>query len=215
MIDFIKCKLIDVNKEYIIVECGNFGLLLFISLQTYYDLLNKKNTEIILYTHLNLNFAEENIKIFGFSTKKERDLFKLLTSISGIGNKTAIKILSKIDADKLIGYLIMKKFSQLKKIKGIGKRIAELLKNNLTDSMIKDFASQVSKENLERKRILTEIEKKQNLYNKIKNDALKGLIKLGYTKRKAELAIKNVMSKEKVESVESLIKLALIEIQKL
>jgi|YNPMSStandDraft_2_1061718.scaffolds.fasta_scaffold05794_2 Holliday junction DNA helicase RuvA len=192
MYEYIRGNIVELNPTFAILENSNLAYRIEISLQTYSSILSFKNQEIILYTHLIIR--EDAHFLYGFSTKQERDFFKLLISVSGVGANTARTILSASSCNELINYIQQAKVSELKNIKGIGQKTAERLIVELRDKIGK-------------------VERNEEIFtpshNTIKEEALSALIMLGYNKNIAEKTLDKILKNNPNLTTEELIKQAL------
>src|SRR5690606_20870764 len=126
MITFLKGRLIEKTPTEIVVECGGIGYEVSISLHSYSLLPADEN--ILIYTHLQVR--EDAHTLYGFMEKSERQIFKLLIAVSGIGANTARNMLSYITPSELMNAIANADVATLKGIKGIGpKRLKELCWN--------------------------------------------------------------------------------------
>ncbi len=195
MIDYLKGRLIEKNPAYVIIECNGIGYLVNISLQTYSHLKDK--TEFKLFTHLTFRIdatTPSGYLLFGFSDKQERQLFKLLISVSGVGNSTAMLMLSSLTADKIYSAIHNGEISVLQSAKGIGPKTAKRI--------IIDLQDKVSRAD-------TSMEFLKITHNTKKDEALIGLTILGFHKVVAEKALIKILKINQDCSVEQLIKEAL------
>ena len=133
MIDYIKGNIAEINPTEAIIECYGIGYRTLISLQTY-EILNAK-TEVKIYIHHYLREDEE--LYYGFATKDERELFRLLVSVSGIGASTARMMLSSLTSDEIRNAIIAEDINKIKSIKGIGMKSAQRLVLELKDKVVK------------------------------------------------------------------------------
>lgn len=161
-----------------------------ISLHTYSAITSK--TDVYMYL---FQVIREDAHIFyGFSDKNEREIFKLLISISGIGANTARMILSSLNPGEVVTAITSGNVSQLKNIKGIGEKTAQRIIVELKDKVGK-------------------VQKTDEIFNTkdntIKEEALSALVMLGFNKNIVEKILDKVMAAEKSLSVEDLIKKAL------
>ena len=192
MYDFIEGTLVEKNPAYAVIDANGIGYLLNISLQTYTAI---KGTEqnCRLYTHLVVR--EDALVLFGFSGQEERELFRHLISVSGVGANTARIILSSLPPNEVVQAIIQADAPLLQRIKGIGVKTAQRIIVDLKDKLSKDI---VPLENLD------------FLHNTKKDEALSGLIILGFPKTIAEKALNKVIHTEGSSlTVEQLIRLAL------
>lgn len=191
MYEFIKGKLVEKNPGYAVVEAGGIGYLLNISIHTYS--LLKEDEACILYTHLVVR--EDDMLLYGFAEQGERELFRQLISVSGVGVNTARMILSSLSPEEVYEAIAAGDAALLQRVKGIGGKTAQRI--------IIDLKDKVSRE-------LIPHEKSGFLHNTKKEEALSGLIILGFPKMVAEKALSRVIDAEGTSlTVEQLIKQAL------
>jgi holliday junction DNA helicase RuvA len=191
MYDYIKGKLVEKNPAYAVVEANGIGYLLNISLHTYS--LLKEDENCILYAHLAVR--EDAMLLFGFADTEERELFRQLITVSGVGTNTARMILSSLSPDEVCQAIVSGNAPALQRIKGIGAKTAQRIIIDLKDKLSKEL---IPHENL------------GILHNTKKNEALSGLIILGFQKSVAEKALNKAIETEgSALSVEQLIRHAL------
>jgi holliday junction DNA helicase RuvA len=191
MYNYIQGKLVERNPAYAVVDVHGIGYLLNISIHTYGQLV--ENEVCILYTHLVVR--EDDILFYGFADLAERELFRLLISVSGVGVNTARIILSSLSPHEVERAVSDGDAILLQRIKGIGAKTAQRI--------IIDLKDKVSRE-------LIPHEKTGNLHNTKREEALSGLIILGFPKSNAEKALNKIIESEGTGlTVEQLIKHAL------
>jgi holliday junction DNA helicase RuvA len=191
MYDYIKGKLVEKNPGYAVIEANGVGFLLNISLHTYS--LLKEEEYCLLYAHLAVR--EDAMMLFGFFEKEERELFRQLISVSGVGTNTARMILSSLSPDEVSQAIIREDSALLQRIKGIGLKTAQRIIIDLKDKLYKELIPH---------------EKLGILHNTKKDEALSGLLILGFQKMMAEKALNKVIDVEgPALSVEQLIRNAL------
>jgi Holliday junction DNA helicase RuvA len=190
MYEFISGQLTELNPTYAVVESHGLGFVINISLQTYSALEGKR--EAMLYLHQVIR--EDAHLLFGFSQKDERELFRQLISVSGVGANTSRVILSSLSANEIKTAIIKSDVDTLKRIKGIGLKTAQRIVVDLKDKLGKVGAEQ-------------EIFFTQN--NTLKQEALSALVMLGFAKGIAEKTIAQILKQNPNQTVESLIKEAL------
>lgn len=194
MYEFIEGNIENLSPTHAVLECGGIGYFAHISLNTFEALKNSPRvrlfTEVVFKVE---NQSPVSTQIYGFADPEERRMFRLLTSISGVGNNTAIIMLSSLDADALTQAILNGNVGLLKSIKGIGEKTAQRIVLELRDK-------------------LTGKKMSQSLINSSGNhdfvsEALNALTVLGYNKSSAEKALLKV-SKELggTATVEELIK---------
>jgi Holliday junction DNA helicase RuvA len=191
MYEFIKGRLAEKTPTYAVIEANGVGYLLNISLHTYSQL--KEDEHCTLLVHLVVR--EDAMILFGFSGADERELFRQLISVSGIGPNTARMILSSVQPQEIIQAIVVGNAPLLQSIKGIGSKTAQRLIIELKDKLSKD---------------LIPYEKLPGGHNTKKEEALSGLIILGFSKMVAEKALAKVIEREgSALPVEQLIRHAL------
>ena len=190
MYEFIKGKLIEKNPAYAVIDCNGVGYIINISLNTYSKL---KEENCLLFTHLAVR--EDAFSLYGFGDKEERQLFRFLISVSGVGATTAQLILSSLTPSKAVEAIINNNVSLLQSVKGIGNKTAQRIIVDLKDKITKvNFSSDIL----------------PSLHNTIKEEALSALVMLGFSRQAAEKVLdKIIIQKGDALTVEDLIKLAL------
>jgi Holliday junction DNA helicase RuvA len=131
MYNHIKGRLVEKNPAYVVVEAGGIGYHVNISLNTYEGLGADENT--LLYTHLVVR--EDAWQLFGFITQRERQVFQLLISVSGVGPNTARVILSSLTATEVESAILMENVGLLQAVKGIGAKTAQRIVLDLRDKI--------------------------------------------------------------------------------
>jgi Holliday junction DNA helicase RuvA len=188
MLERLRGKLIQKSYNKIIVETGGgLGFALHVPLSTSINLPNLE-TEVILETRLILR--EESVDLFGFLTKIERDSFDILTSVSRIGPKLALTIISAMDPKELAQALINQDLNKLSSIKGIGVKTAERILVELKDKAKKLLeASQISDGPKD-----SSLPSGSKVDPMVYSEASGALQTLGYTKQEADKVLKGVLS---------------------
>ncbi|MBI5218786.1 MAG: Holliday junction branch migration protein RuvA [Bacteroidia bacterium] len=190
MYDYIKGRLTEVTPTYAVIENSGIGYIVNISLNTFSKL--KPETESKLYLHQVIR--EDAHLFFGFSDKKEREIFRLLISVNGIGANTARMMLSSLSGDEIQMAILNSDVNLLKSIKGIGIKTAQRVVIELKDKLDKGSFGE-------------EILLPQN--NTLRNESFSALIMLGFPKAAVEKSISKVLTEEPDISVEELVKKAL------
>lgn len=192
MIDYIKGKIAEITPTDTILECYGIGYKILISLQTY-EVLNGKD-EVKIYIHHYLREDEE--LYYGFATKDEREMFRLLIGVSGVGAATARMMLSSLTTDEIRNAIIAEDLNKIKSIKGIGTKSAQRLILELKDKVVKGEGSDSS--------VLFSTSS-----NSAVDEATTALVMLGFTKPNVNKAISAVLKEKPAASLEEIIKLAL------
>jgi Holliday junction DNA helicase RuvA len=196
MYDYIQGRLAEINPAYAVIETAGVGYVLHISLNTYTRISGAESCR--LFTHLVVR--EDAHVLFGFSDPEERELFRLLISVSGVGPNTARLLLSAINPTELRQVIVTGQVGALKSVKGIGDKSAQRIIVDLKDKIDKGGAP---------------TQKIDLLYNTAREQSLSGLVVLGFPRKAAEKAVDEVIRGLKLTdpgsslSVEQLIKEAL------
>jgi len=193
MYEYIKGKYVGINKDYIIVENSGIGYKIFTSGVTMSS-IPKPGEEIMLY--LEQIVREDFLGLYGFDSKEELELFKLLLTISGVGPKAALSLLSISRVNNLKYAILTGDEKHICRGVGIGKKTAARIILELKDKLKSDE--------------LLDDPQNPNINNNenimILSEALSALLALGYSEKEAESVLKNV---DKNESIENIIKAAL------
>lgn len=190
MYAYISGSLISKNPAFVVLEANGIGYQLHISLNTYAAIGDQK--EVKLYTYLAIR--EDAHILFGFADERERALFLQLISVSGVGPNTARLILSSLTADETIEAISLGNIHVLQSVKGIGGKTAQRILVDLKDKVAKAASLP---------------EKVESAHNRLKEEALSGLLILGFVRSQAEKALDRVLKSTPGASVEVLIKEAL------
>ncbi|HLG04493.1 MAG TPA: Holliday junction branch migration protein RuvA [Bacteroidia bacterium] len=192
MYNHFEGKLAVKTPTYAVLECAGVGYQLNISLNTYSRLPENGNCR--LYAHLAVR--EDALVLFGFWDEEERELFRHLISVSGVGPGTARMILSSLTPAEIAGAILTGNVAALRAVKGIGEKSAQRIIIDLKGKIGKDIGS-VSATFF-------------NADNKMRDEALSALVMLGFAKNIADKALdKSLKNEGNAVSVEHLIKLAL------
>ncbi|HAF29790.1 MAG TPA: Holliday junction branch migration protein RuvA [Bacteroidales bacterium] len=187
MYEYLKGEIKEISPAHIILDNQGIGYFINISVNTYSKLSGKENCLIFIYEVI----REDSHQLFGFFDKKERDIFLLLISVSGVGANTARVMLSSLSPDEIQSAIFLNNIVLLKSIKGIGAKTAERIVLDLRDKVGK----------------LTDGDQiVVNLDNTIKGEALSALVMLGFPKAKVDKIINEILKEKKDLTVEGLIK---------
>lgn len=195
MIAFIKGKVAYINPTQVIIETnGGIGYDVQISLYTYEKVKDKES--ISIYTHLSIK--EDSHTLFGFYSEDERQLFRNLISVNGVGPSTARMILSSLTPNDLNHAIITGDITLLKAVKGIGPKTAQRLVLELQDKVKKAGIETV------------ELSSVNTAASAARQEAISALLMLGFNRAAIEKTVKKVMDSSKEEmQVEEIIKIAL------
>jgi Holliday junction DNA helicase RuvA len=190
MIAHIRGRMTEKNPDHVVIECNGLGYHVNISLQTFSTIPDDENVK--LFTHLVIR--EDAHIIYGFATKTEREIFKLLVSVSGVGPSTAITVLSSMDTEEIQRAIASENVSKIQSVKGIGIKTAQRVIVDLRDKILKSY--EISEE-------------LPTSNNTIKIEALSALEVLGFSRKKVEKVIQVILQDSPDVSLEELIKQAL------
>jgi len=190
MITHLKGKLVEKNPTYVVIECSGVGYFVNISLHTFSKLGDTENIQ--LYTHLQVK--EDSHTLFGFSEKSEREIFRLLLSVSGIGSSTARTMLSSLSPAQIRDAIATGDVPTIQGIKGIGAKTAQRVILDLKEKVLKVYD-------------IDELSAPSNNTNK--DEALSALEVLGFVRKQAEKVVDKVIGQDPGLSVEDIIKFAL------
>ena len=190
MIAHLQGKLVEKSPTQIVIDCGGVGYHVNISLHTY-SLL--PNTDFIrVYTHLQIK--EDAHTLFGFMEKSEREIFRLLLSVSGIGASIARTMLSSLDPKQITNAIASADVVTIQSIKGIGSKTAQRVILDLKEKVLKLYD-------------LDEVSMSKSNTNR--DEALSALEVLGFVRKTSEKVIEKIVKEDPDASVESIIKKAL------
>lgn len=194
MIDYISGKIVKLSPTMVIIDNSGIGYAIEISLQTY-DALNSKS-DAKVYIQKQINQRDGTELDYGFASFSEREVFRLITGVSGIGAASARMILSSMSTEELRECIISEDVNRLKSVKGIGLKSAQRLVLELKDKMLKDSGEDID----------TQIFGRQN---DAIDQASNALQLLGFNKANVNKAIQSIIKKTPSASVEEIIKSAL------
>jgi Holliday junction DNA helicase RuvA len=190
MITQVRGRLVEKSPTEVVVDCNGVGYLLHISLNTFSSL--PKDENVVLFTHLSIR--EDAHTLFGFINKTEREIFKLLISVSGVGPSIARTMLSSMTSEEIQNAIATENVPLIQSVKGIGIKTAQRVIVDLKDKILKTFdMDQVS----------------FTASNTNKDEALSALEVLGFNRRQSEKIVSSIVKEHPDASVEKMIKLAL------
>ncbi|WP_397445451.1 Holliday junction branch migration protein RuvA [Polaribacter sp. R77954] len=190
MITQIRGRLVEKNPTEVVVDCNGVGYLLHISLNTFSSLPAAEN--VVLYTHLSIR--EDAHTLFGFINKTEREVFKLLISVSGVGPSIARTMCSSMTSEEIQNAIASENVKVIQSVKGIGAKTAQRVIVDLKDKILKTFdidAISVAASNTN------------------KDEALSALEVLGFQRKQSDKIVNAVLKENPEATVEKIIKLAL------
>ncbi|MEA3448368.1 MAG: Holliday junction branch migration protein RuvA [Bacteroidota bacterium] len=191
MYEYLKGSIKELNPSYVVIETNGVGWFLNISVYTYSKLKEGQETKIFLH-----HVVREDAEIlFGFYDNKERDIFRLLITVNGVGANTARTMLSTLPPDEVVAAIQTDNVSQLKSVKGIGLKTAQRIIVDLRDKITEKTQDADNK-------IIPQS-------NTIQNEAFEALVMLGFSKKQIDKALNKVMTQNPDADVETLVKTTL------
>ena len=190
MITQIKGRLVEKTPTYVVVDCGGVGYLLHISLNTFSALSDSE--AITLYSHLSVK--EDSHTLYGFINKTEREIFRLLISVSGVGPSIARTMLSSMSSEEIQQAIASENIALIQSVKGIGAKTAQRVIIDLKDKILKTFDIDT----------ISVVQSNTN-----KEEALSALDVLGFNRKQSDKVLNAILKEQADASVEALIKKAL------
>ena len=190
MITHLRGRLVEKTPTGVVIECNGVGYFVNISLNTFSQLPDNENIFLLTY----LQVKEDSHQLFGFINSNERDIFKLLISVSGIGTNTARTMLSSLTPKQIRDGISSENVALIQSVKGIGLKTAQRVIIELRDKILKvyDFDETIS-----------------DLNNTKKDEALSALEVLGFSKKQSDRVVVDILKNIPDASVELIIKEAL------
>lgn len=192
MIDYIKGEIIELTPTDVVLECHGIGYNILISVQTYSALDGKKDATVYIHHYL----REDEELYYGFATKEERKMFRLLIGVSGVGASTARMMLSSLSVEEIQNAILSEDVSRIKSVKGIGLKSAQRIIIELKDKVVKGGETDMSA-------LFTQVD------NKASEEATTALIMLGFTKVNVNKAVNAVLKEDPTATVENIIRKSL------
>ena len=206
MIAHLSGTLLSKQPNSVILDVGGVGYEVNIPVSTFYDLEEPgSNVQLRIYTHV----REEALQLYGFKTARERELFMRLISVSGIGPKLGITLLSGMSADEIIASIRTNNLARLTLIPGVGRKTAERLVMELRDrvaSLSSDLEKELGEPTAAGAPLVTE--------DSLRSDVLSALLNLGYQRTSAEKAVTAALDEGGEISMELILRRSLRKLAK-
>lgn len=204
MIEYIKGELAELTPAQAIVEAYGVGYALNISLNTYENIQGKKDVKLYVHESLVTGGRDDSYTFFGFATKQERDLYRLLITVSGVGANTARMILSAAPPAELAGAISSGNERLLKGVKGIGLKTAQRIIVDLKDKILSlGIAQEVSAGSAADSTIPSDV----------RDEAVAALTMLGFSPAPTAKVVTAILTNDPSLPVEQVVKLALKQIK--
>lgn len=195
MIDYIRGQLAELTPTYAVIEAGGVGYSLFVSLNTYAAIQQKKEVKLYVFESI----REDAYLLYGFVSREERELFILLISVSGVGAGTSRTILSAYSPAELVHIISSENATLLKSVKGIGLKTAQRIIVDLKDKVALLGGSSSLKEGV----LLAGPD------TAVQEEAVQALVMLGFVASASQKVVLAILKEEPEAPVETVIKLAL------
>ncbi|EFA97778.1 Holliday junction branch migration protein RuvA [Hoylesella timonensis] len=204
MIEYIRGELTDLTPAQAVLEAAGIGYSLNISLNTYSAIQGKKEVKLYVHESLVTGGRDDNFTFYGFYSKQERDLYRMLITVSGVGANTARMILSAISPAELCNVIANGDERMLKSVKGIGLKTAQRIIVDLKDKIVSSG-------------IATELhvsDQPQNMvHSGIRDEAVSALTMLGFSPAPSAKVVESILKESDSMPVEQVVKLALSRIK--
>lgn len=205
MIEYIKGELTDLSPALAVVEAHGVGYGLNISLNTYSTVQGKKNIKLYVHEAIMTGGRDDNYTLYGFATKQERSLYRLLITVSGVGANTARMILSSLTTAELYNVIANGDDKMLKTVKGIGLKTAQRIIVDLKDKIVQSgIADELHVNNQSNT---------SNVNNAVKDEAVGALTMLGFSPAPSAKVVVSILTEQPELPVEQVVKLALKQIK--
>ena len=200
MIEYIKGELAELTPALAVVEAAGVGYAINISLNTYSAIQGKKEVKLFIHEALSTGGRDDSYTLYGFATKKERELYRLLITVSGVGANTARMILSSLSASELGNAIASGNDKLLKSVKGIGLQTAQRIIVYLKDKVLSLGITQEMSATGVGQPIVE---------SPVKEEAVSALVMLGFSPAPSAKVVDQVMKDNPGIEVQQVVKLAL------
>lgn len=204
MIEYIKGELVELTPAQAIIETGGVGYALSISLNTYTALQGQKTAKLLVHEALVAGGRDDSYTLYGFSTQQERQLYRLLISVSGVGTNSARMILSAMSTAELCNVISAGNDRMLKTVKGIGAKTAQRIIVDLKDKIL---ASGIAQELPATAGVVDSVD------NNVKEEAVGALTMLGFAPAASAKVVVEILTEQPQLPVEQVVKIALKRIK--
>lgn len=196
MFDYISGEIEEISPSFIVIDAANIGYFINISLTTYENLNNQKKAKVFIHQVL----REDTNDLYGFFDKNEREIFRQLISVSGIGANTARLMLSSLKPEQIIEAIETGDVPAIKSVKGIGAKTAQRVIVDLKDKVGKMKSADFLPFQTDKSSIVEE--------------AVSALTMLGFNKKNSENSLRKILQTNKNLTVEELVKIGIKKMSK-
>lgn len=206
MIEYIKGELAELTPVLAVIEAGGVGYALSISLNTYTTIQGKKETKLYVHENLVTGGRDDCYNLYGFATRQERELYRLLISVSGVGANTARMMLSSITPAELCNAIANGNEKLIKGVKGIGMKTAQRIIVDLKDKILSTGIA-------DELHVATTQEESLQVNSTIRDEAVSALTMLGFSPAPSAKIVTQIISEQPDIAVEVVVKEALKRIK--
>ena len=204
MIEYIRGELTDITPAMAVIEAAGVGYALSISLNTYSAIQNKKEVKLLVHEVLMTGGRDDSYTLYGFATKQERELYRQLITVSGVGANTARMILSSLTPAELCSAIVNGDERSLKSVKGIGLRTAQRIIVDLRDKVASSGLAELPSGSAP---VIDSHDKE------VRDEAVGALTMLGFSPAPSAKVVGEIMKQNPGLPVEQVVKLALKQIK--
>ena len=205
MIEYIKGELAELTPALAVVDANGVGYGLNISLNTYGVIQGKKSVKLFVHEAISMGVRDDSYTLYGFANKQERELYRLLITVSGVGANTARMILSSLTPVELCNVIANGDEKMLKAVKGIGLKTAQRIIVDLKDKIVQSGIA----EELH----VSSQPNAANVNNAVKDEAVGALTMLGFSPAPSAKVVVDILTEQPDLPVEQVVKLALKQIK--
>lgn len=206
MIEYIQGELTELTPALAVVETGGIGYALSISLNTYDDIQGKKAVKLYVHEAIQTGGRDDNYTLYGFASKQERELYRMLITVSGVGANTARTMLSSLSPKELCNAIANGDEKLIKSVKGIGLKTAQRVIVDLRDKIVSSGIAEVLHAG-------TPDTKVSAVNTAVKDEAVSALTMLGFSPAPAAKTVTAILTEQPDMVVEMVVKEALKRIK--
>ena len=206
MIEYIKGDLTDLTPALAVIEAGGVGYALNISLNTYTAIQGKKEVKLFVHESLVAGGRDDSFTLYGFATKQERELYRMLISVSGVGANTARMMLSSLSPAELCDAIASSNEKLIKSVKGIGLKTAQRIIVDLKDRIVSTGIA-------DELHVSTNKDNSPSVNTAVKDEAVSALTMLGFSPAPSAKVVTEILTAQPELPVEMVVKEALKKIK--
>ncbi|MDD6518347.1 MAG: Holliday junction branch migration protein RuvA [Prevotella sp.] len=206
MIEYIKGDLTDLTPALAVIEAGGVGYALNISLNTYTAIQGKKEAKLFVHESLVAGGRDDSFTLYGFATKQERELYRMLISVSGVGANTARMMLSSLSPAELCDAIASSNEKLIKSVKGIGLKTAQRIIVDLKDRIVSTGIA-------DELHVSTNKDNTPSVNTAVKDEAVSALTMLGFSPAPSAKVVTEILTEQPELPVEMVVKEALKKIK--